>query len=188
MPSQKKLRIMISSTVYGNESILEQIYAVLSGYGYEVWMSHKGTLPTNPNKTTTDNCLEAVANCDVYLGIITKRYGSVDSTGISITHQEVKCSIAKAKLRWFLVHYDVTVAHDLLRQFRFDAQGAPISFPIQPTRSLENIGILDMYDDVAGQKTGNWIQPYHNEADILNFISSQFSDVAGIRQMLRGTP
>ena len=185
----KRPRIMISSTVYGNENVLEQIYAVLSGYGYEVWMSHKGTFPTNPNKTNTENCLDAVTNCDIYLGIITKRYGFVDSTGVSITHQEVKRSIAKAKLRWFLVHYDVTVAHDLLQQFRRDAQGNPLPFIIQSTRSLEDIRILDMYDDAAGQKTGNWIQPYHNEADILDFIRGQFSDVARIRQMLQqGTP
>ncbi len=37
--------ILVSSTVYGIEELLDRIYMVLTTFGYEVWMSHKGTLP-----------------------------------------------------------------------------------------------------------------------------------------------
>ena len=33
--SESRLSIMVSSTVYGIEELLEQIYAMLSGFGYE---------------------------------------------------------------------------------------------------------------------------------------------------------
>ena len=42
-----KLKLMVSSTVYGLEGFLDRIFAILESYGYEVWMSHKGTIPTN---------------------------------------------------------------------------------------------------------------------------------------------
>ena len=42
---------MVSSTVYGLEGFLDQVFAILEGYGYEVWMSHKGTIPTNPKSS-----------------------------------------------------------------------------------------------------------------------------------------
>jgi hypothetical protein len=41
-----RLRILVSSAVLGYEDLLESIYALLEQYGYEVVMSHKGTLPS----------------------------------------------------------------------------------------------------------------------------------------------
>ena len=39
--AKKKLTILVSSTVYGIEELLERIYTLLTGFGYEVWMSHE---------------------------------------------------------------------------------------------------------------------------------------------------
>ena len=43
--------IMVSSTVYGIEELLERVYTLLIAFGYEVWMSHKGTLPGCSDRT-----------------------------------------------------------------------------------------------------------------------------------------
>jgi hypothetical protein len=72
----KKLTVMVSSTVYGIEELLDRIYSLLTGYGYEVWMSHKGTLPVVSHRTAFENCLAAVEKCDLFLGLITPQYGS----------------------------------------------------------------------------------------------------------------
>ncbi len=48
---RKKPTILISSTVYGIEELLERIYTILTAFGYEVWMSHKGTLPVFSSNT-----------------------------------------------------------------------------------------------------------------------------------------
>ncbi|WP_122828846.1 DUF4062 domain-containing protein, partial [Pseudomonas viridiflava] len=83
---EKKLKIMVSSTVYGVEELLDLVYTLLTSFGYEVLMSHKGTLPVSSEQTAFENCLAAVKQCDLFLGIITPQYGSgVDNTGISIT-------------------------------------------------------------------------------------------------------
>jgi hypothetical protein len=87
---------------------------MLEGYGYEVWMSHKGTIPTNPRKNNFANCLDAVEGCDAFLGIITGQYGSgVEAGKMSITHQEMNRAVQLGKMRWFLVHHDVVVARQL---------------------------------------------------------------------------
>jgi hypothetical protein len=39
--SRKKLTLLVSSTVYGIVELLDQVYALLSCFGYEVWMSHR---------------------------------------------------------------------------------------------------------------------------------------------------
>jgi hypothetical protein len=71
-----KQTVMVSSTVYGIEELLDRIYTLLTSFGYEVWMSHKGTVPVFSNRTAFQNCLEAVKHCDLFLGIITPSYGS----------------------------------------------------------------------------------------------------------------
>lgn len=62
----RKLKIMISSTVYGVEELLKRIYTLLTTFGYEVWMSHKGTLPVFSNISALENCLQAVESCDLF--------------------------------------------------------------------------------------------------------------------------
>ncbi len=88
-----RLTIMVSSTVYGIEELLERIYTLLTGpgFGYEVWMSHKGTMPIFSTKSAFENCIHAVEECDLFLGLITPHYGSgvADADGDSITHREL---------------------------------------------------------------------------------------------------
>ena len=68
-PEGPKLKLMVSSTVYGLQGLLDQVFAMLEGYGYEVWMSHKGTIPTNPRKSNFANCLDAVEGCDFLVAL-----------------------------------------------------------------------------------------------------------------------
>ena len=49
--------MLVSSTVYGIEELLDQVYALLGGFGYEVWMSHKGTVPVYPDQTALASCI-----------------------------------------------------------------------------------------------------------------------------------
>ena len=55
MAKRPKLIVMVSSTVYGIEELLDRVYAILTNFGYEVWVSHKGTVPVLPNKTAMDS-------------------------------------------------------------------------------------------------------------------------------------
>lgn len=45
-----RLKMLVSSTVYGIEDLLEQVYSLLSGFGYEVWCSHKDTVNVYPTR------------------------------------------------------------------------------------------------------------------------------------------
>jgi len=183
---------MVSSSVFGLEPVLDQIYAALKGYGYEVWMSHKGTMPTDPRLSNFDNCLKAVEKCDVFLGLITARYGSGrEGSGRAITHREILRAIKKEKVRWFLVHRDVDVARQLLKQFRFHSDGSRRKLDFQPTPVLQDIRVLEMYEAALRhdlpppRRTGNWVHPFSTPEDALRFIEAQFADVRRVRELLR---
>ena len=53
MKNSKKLVLMVSSTVYGIEELLDRIYTLLIPQ-YEVWMSHKGTMPVFSKRSAFD--------------------------------------------------------------------------------------------------------------------------------------
>ena len=114
--ASKRPTLLVSSAVYGFEELLDRLYAILDGLGYEAWMSHKGTVPVNSSLTALDNCRRAVADCDLFLGIILPRYGSgKEKPGEeSITHEELRYAIHLKKPRWILAHDHVVFAHGLL--------------------------------------------------------------------------
>jgi len=204
---KQQLTIMVSSTVYGIEELLEQIYALLGGFGYDVWMSHKGTVPILPNQTALDSCLIAVQKCDLFLSIITPRYGSgvVDGQQ-SITHQELLKAIELDKPRWILAHDHVVFARTLLRKLGaknqqqreemlrtlgFDDQDKLRSLRKQEELVFDDFRVIDMYEmairhdlKVYQNRKGNWVQKFADGDDVKLFATAQFSRNRDIQDFL----
>jgi hypothetical protein len=184
---ERRLRILVSSTVYGYEEFLESIYALLETFGYDVVMSHKGTVPIDPELSAMNNCLEAVKECDLFLGLILPRYGSgKESTdGLSITHREALRAIEVNKPRWFLVHEHVAIARQLLEPYRDETRKPDFKLKpgieFKPTAILSDLRVLELYEaamrhDVSNvaERRGNWVQPYGPDDDARLFATAQF--------------
>ena len=62
--------------MYGFERDIVQICALLKELGYNVWDSHLGTIKVNPKLSNLENCLKAVEDCDLFLGIIRTQCGT----------------------------------------------------------------------------------------------------------------
>jgi hypothetical protein len=175
--------VMVSSSVYGYEATLDQIYAALLGFGYRAWMSHNDTLPHDSKYSNFENCLRAVRRCDAFVGIIRGKYGSgKTSRNRSITHRELLEAIKQKKRRWVFVDYDVVVARSLLKQFRVDTAGKKTSIDFQPTPHLDDLRVIDMYEDAMQtgvrleKRKGNWVQQYRSLADLLAMLEAQLSN------------
>lgn len=195
MPAQPPRTVMVSSSVYQNQSLLEQVFAVLQGYKYEVWMSHMGTVPVFSRQSNYDNCLEAVEKCDIFLGIITPFYGTGKTEdGRTITHHELLKAIELDKVRWVLSDYRVNFARQLLKQFRFTQQGNPrASFRFNKTSVLDDIGVIEMYEDAIrsdvdlSDRTGNWVHEYRTDSDAVFHINRQLGAVDRVRDFVSQT-
>ncbi|NQT92112.1 MAG: DUF4062 domain-containing protein [Lentisphaerae bacterium] len=184
---------MVSSTVYGIEELLEQVFAILNGLGYEVWMSHKGTVPVFPNMTAFESCLLAVERCDLFLGIITTHYGSgqVDG-GLSITHQELMRAIQLNKPRWILAHDQVPFARSLLRGLGYTSKAKRNDLTLKRTSVIDDLRVIDMYESAARHdlevyqdRRGNWVQKFTSPEDAKLFATAQFSRYGDVQQFLR---
>jgi hypothetical protein len=199
---------MVSSTVYGTEELLDQVYALLSGFGYEVWCSHKGTVKVYPNLTAFDDCLEAVKRCDLFLGIITPHYGSGKvGGGLSFTHQELLKAIQLNKPRWILAHDHVPLARSvfrklggktakeralLLRKLGFNTGKKLRNLAAREGSVIDDFRVIDMYDaairhdiKVYQDRKGNWVQKFSATSDAKLFVTSQFMHYAEVESFLR---
>lgn len=196
---KKPPTIMISSTVYGIEELLDRMYAVLTAYGYDVWCSHMGTLPTSSTLTAFENCLKAVEDCDLFLGLITPMYGSgVPAGDVSITHQELNAAIRLNKPRWLLAHDHVVFARTLLRQLGHKTTEQRASLisdekilnAFSHSAVIDDLRVIDMYEaairnglDLADRQ-GNWVQKFVADEDALRYATAQFYRFQEVERLL----
>ena len=170
VPKKKQLTIMVSSTVYDAESDLDQIAAILSQqFGYKVIMSKNGSIYVSMKNisNTKAACLQAVKDCDLFLGIIFPRYGS------GITHDEFLEAKRLDKPRWFIAHEKIEFLRKLLQPKMYTKGGKRTTFSIPKTTVLDNIKVVDMYNDVRA----NWVQSFSNMNEVKTFIETQFGDM-----------
>lgn len=178
-----KLTVLVSSSVYGKEPMLEQIFAALEGFGYKVWMSHKGTVPVIPGRSAFDTCLAAVEGCDLFFGLITQNYGS-GSPGDgedAITHRELARAITLGKPRFLLAHDNVVLARRLLMDLGYKNADDRRALALRKGAAIiDDLRLIDMYEAATRQdvplteRTDNWVQPYKTPADALLYVQEQF--------------
>ncbi len=184
------MKIMLGSTVYGFEDQLSQIIAQLHLLGYEVLNSYNGSIKVNPYLSNLDNCLKAVEDCDLFLGIIRPFYGSGNIGGKNITFEEIKIAIELKKPYWFLVHRDVVFARLLFSKLKL--------------RSGDKVEIernwffdertIDIYEYVIKNHTpvtlrnGNWAKEFYRLDEMMTYIIAQFSDKEFVENILNEKP
>lgn len=182
-PPAQKLKVMVSSTVYGNEALLDRVFALLKSFGYTVWSSHAGTLPIIPHASAYETCLAAVEACDVFFGIIMPQYGSgTDGAGgPSITHRELMRAIELDKPRFMLAHDQVVLARRFLMDLGFADTKAREQLKLTKRNVIGDLRVLDMYEAATredlpiAERTGNWVQKYQTDLDVVRYVEEQFS-------------
>ncbi len=198
---------MVSSTVYGIEELLDQVYALLSGFGYEVWCSHRGTVTVYPNQTALESCLTAVEECDLFLSIITTRYGSGVLPGeLGFTHQELLKAIELNKPRWVLAHHYVPFVRSLfmklgcknkedretlLNNLGFIGSKKRNELKQREQNVIDDFRVIDMYDAAIRRdlktyqdRTGNWVQKFVSDNDAKLFATAQFGRYQEVKDFI----
>ena len=184
--SEKKVKIMVGSTVYGFEDQLSQIVAQLNTFGYDVLNSHYGSIKVNPNLSNLDNCLKAVAECDLFLGIIRPYCGTGNIGEKNITFEEIKEAIRLKKPYWFLVHRDVVFTRLLLKKMKLKS-GDEVIFT---DNRLFNKLSIEMYEYIIKNhipvtlRNGNWAQEFYRLDEMMVYINAQFTDKDFINEVM----
>ena len=193
---RNNIKVFVASTVYNFEPQLTQVYDLLDSYGYDVFMSHKGTLLLDSNLSNLENCIAGVNESNVFVGFIRPDYGAVlEKHNKSITHIEFDTAFTRNIPRFILADYRVVftralfknsyiIESSLSKRIDFDK----ISFEnskVIDTRSIRiyNQAIQDKEKDTS-KRTGNWVQEYISPSDILMHLESQFKYPDRIKKLI----
>lgn len=198
------IKVFVSSTVYDFENQLHQVYALLDGMGYDVYMSKEGTIPLNSRLNTFVNCEKGVEECDVFVGFIRPLLGSgiYDKKEPSVTEREFEIAFDRGMVRFVLADYKVEFAHQFLNLIK----KKPEFIPEVITNEIEQDGMIirtvkpnklihprcanlyrkaiDYNERDFEKRVGNWVQPYKDIEDILRHLEAQFRDVQRIKNLL----
>lgn len=185
--TRNNIKIFIASTVYNFQTELNNIYKLLDSYGYDVNNSHKGTFLVDSSESNLDNCINAVKNCDVFIGFIRPDYGSgvLEKGGKSITHLEFETASSLKIPRFIMADYRVPFTRSLIRKATvkpnedivIQLNSSNVNFN---DNKIMDIRCVQLYEDMVKDKIppldrkGNWIQEYTNLDDIMLYIESQF--------------
>ena len=208
MTEDGKYVIMISSSVYHFEDQLLQIASYLRTLGYDVILSMDGSINVHPFKHNFTNCLEAVAECDLFVGIIRPYAGSGQVNGVCITYEEMKKARELHKPSWFVVSENVMQIREFLHVMRIKqkiSRNKILSFFCNS--NLQKIKVLDLFETTDKQKfdpmclemvnfviqpevsfeerINNWCQNYRYVSDITHFLGEQFSNTQFIENILK---
>lgn len=184
---KQKIKIMVGSSVYGFEDQLSQVVAQLTTLDYEVLNSHYGSIKVNPKLSNLKNCLNAVDECDLFLGIIRPSSGTGNIGTKNITFEEIKRAIKLKKPYWFLVHRDVVFARNLLKKVSLKS-GDEIVFSDNKVLDMRSI---EMYEYVIKNhvpvtlRNGNWSQEFYRLSEMMVYINTQFTDKDFINNLLK---
>jgi hypothetical protein len=145
-----------------------------------------GTLRPPLGMNNTDACIAAVAECDIFFGIINPMY----STGI--THLEFQRAIAIDKPRRFIAHSFVTFSRKLLSQYMYTdaAKTQRCNFEIQRTSVLDSVKVIDMYNDAVQinlayeERKYHWVQEFFRPDEALRHVETLFRDIKRVEREL----
>ena len=184
---RNKIKVFVASTVNNFANELKSIYELLDGFGYDVFMSHKGTILLDSSQSNLQNCIAGVNECDVFVGFIRPDYGSgvLDKDGKSITHQEFETAWNRNIPRFILADYRVAFTRSLFKKAFFIEDSTQKRIDLDKV-SLDNNDVMDircirMYNEAikdkerpASKRVGNWVQPYYDYNEINMHLESQF--------------
>lgn len=198
MADGPKLSIMVSSTVYTIRSLLKQVDGMLGGYGHEVMMSDRLTVPVDPRKHNFDSCIAAVEKCDLFFGFITPAYGTgiVAKENRSITHMELRRAIELDKPRFMICNQAVATARVLLNSLSYGDQslkGAAGRAGLKLTSKsfIGDLRTIDMLEDAlredvpAEDRTNHWVSEYESNEDVLTYVATMFDPQGKNRDFLK---
>lgn len=191
------IKVFVASTVYNFQFELNAIYNYLDNLGYDVYMSHKGTVLLDSRESNLENCTNAVEECDVFIGFIRPDYGSgvLEEGGKSILHLEFDTAYTRDIPRFVMADHRVVFTRALFKDAFYikDNNSKRIDFDkisfasskVMDTRAIQmyNMAIKDK-EKPASKRKGNWVQEYVSLDDILLHLESQFRYPERIRNLI----
>lgn len=172
-------KVFVSSTCYDLQEERAQLERFISNYGFQPVLSEYSGVYYDVDEHTHVSCVNEVSNCDLFVLIISGRFGGrlKDGDGESITQAEynqakrlnipvfafVKSDVLAAQL----YYKKNATAHD-------DEFARKINYP-SIEKQEDAVDIFNFIQQVQRAQTNNALEPYNAFTDIENHLKRQWA-------------
>lgn len=172
-------KVFVSSTCYDLQEERAQLERFISGYGFTPVLSEYSGVYYDVDEHTHESCVNEVAHCDMFVLIISGRYGGKykGGNGESITQAEynkarelglpvftfVKADVSSAQ------HYYKENSRENTREF-----AEKINYPAIQKQG-DAVSIFNFIESVHRASTNNGIETYQSFTDIEKHLKKQWA-------------
>jgi|WetSurMetagenome_2_1015567.scaffolds.fasta_scaffold96963_1 hypothetical protein len=165
--------IFVSSTIEDLTHLRDSVRDLISDLGYNPVMSEYGDIGYLPNISAQDSCYSALKNCHLAIFIIGKRYGSIASNGLSVTHNEFNTAKENNIPIIFLVSEDVLSFMKVKNVNKKTAE--KIKFP-----GMEKpLNVFEFIKEFSDYEINNGLVSFNNVQSATNNLKRQIAFIFG---------
>jgi hypothetical protein len=186
MEIKKGQKIFISSTAYDLLDVRAELKHIIPIWGFDILAHENSVFPKHMGLHSHDVCLEAVAECDIFLLIIGGRYGNL-YRGVNTDYSNNKkwsvtrCEADKAfkSNKGFITFVRDNVWNERKSYNEFLRKGN--SSNIFPPAHVDNIEIFEFLNDINRRDKDNWIVSFNNSVELKEhlkgWLTGETSDI-----------
>ncbi|ATY76409.1 hypothetical protein CVS41_04250 [Aeromonas veronii] len=172
-------KVFVSSTCYDLQEERSQLERFIYNHGFQPILSEYSGVYYDVDTHTHESCVNEVSNCDMFVLIISGRYGGKfkDGNGESITQAEYNKAREVGLPIFTFVKADVFSAqHYYKENLRIHGEvfANKISYPAIEKQS-DATSIFSFIDIVHRAKTNNGIEKYQSFSDIESHLKKQWA-------------
>jgi hypothetical protein len=164
-PTTKKRAVFLGSTANDLHDVRAELIKVLLSLPNVNLICFEKSFIVSPGLHTHDVCLENVKRCDLYLLIISERYGSLyegsqaELKNLSVTQAEVRTAINCGK------HLRTFVRNTVWLEKATYTHNKKLEIAIEPYYARD-IRVFDFLEFIATQTKDNWIEQFQSSVDL----------------------
>lgn len=163
----ERIPIFVSSAHYGLEDLRGELASYLEELGASPLISSESGFPDQPGLPPYAQCLLALEQALVVVGVIDRRYGATfenwgrypEYAGLSPTHAELRHALRIGKR---LIVYIRSDLHAFYEVYRKD----PLKFGGASDPTGLDVRVLEMFQELKLANPAPWIEPFRDVRDI----------------------
>ncbi|EKO3480516.1 DUF4062 domain-containing protein [Vibrio fluvialis] len=172
-------KVFVSSTCYDLQEERAQLERFINGYGFQPVLSEYSGVYYDVDAHTHESCVNEVVHCDLFVLIISGRYGGKykGGNGESITQAEYNKAKELGLPIFTFVKADVFNAQHYYKtniRTQGDEFAKRITYPAIEKQD-DAVSIFSFIETVSHASTNNGVETYHSFVDIENHLKKQWA-------------
>jgi hypothetical protein len=176
---EQKMKVFLSSTCYDLKDLRAEIEAFFKAKpGFTILLSDRPNFPVTPSKHRHDVCIENVADCDLFILVIDKRFGAsyYKDKNISITWAEFNKAVESKREICAFIRTEIWTEREIYKH------NLKKNISIDPF-FVDDVRTYKLIDAVQSHEGGLWIQQFDNSVQLKerlqNIQSTNHSPLTG---------